>query len=182
MKAMPIALLALAIALAGCGAPASPAAPSAAPTITTLPATSVAATATAPPPAPTPNPPTATPQLPPTATLAPSPTPAPPSPTPAPKEVMVVVRNFEFSPKFVTVTVGTKVTWLVEQGPHTATSDDFRSKGPNSWHSGDLQTGQRFSFVFDNPGTFRYFCGFHSAPGQPLTPANMNGTVTVTSP
>jgi len=124
-------------------------------------------------------PPTATPLPPATATLVPSPTPVPASPTPAQKEVMVIIHNFEFVPKFVTVTVGTKVTWLVEQGTHTTTSDDFRTKGPNSWHSGDLTVGQKFSFTFNNAGTFRYFCGFHSEPGQPLTAGNMNGAVTV---
>jgi plastocyanin len=103
----------------------------------------------------------------------------PASPTPAKKEVMVIIHNFEFVPKFITVSVGTTVTWMVEQGPHTTTSDDFRSKGPNSWHSGDLQTGQRFSFVFNSPGQFRYFCGFHSEPGQPLAVDKMNGMVTV---
>ena len=95
---------------------------------------------------------------------------------------MVIIHNFEFVPKFVTVTVGTKVTWLVEQGTHTTTSDDFRTKGPNAWHSGDLMVGQKFSFTFNNPGQFRYFCGFHSEPGQPLTAGNMNGQVTVTGP
>ena len=169
-----LALCALALS-AACGAPATPAAPSAALATAAPTATSVPPSPTVPPTAP---PLTAT-AAPATATVAPSPTSLPPSPTPGQKEVMVIVHNFELVPKFVTVTVGTKVTWLVEQGPHTTTSDDFRSKGPNSWHSGDLQTGQHFSFVFNNPGQFRYFCGFHSEPGQPLIPANMNGLVTV---
>ncbi|MBI1802130.1 MAG: hypothetical protein HYR71_10945, partial [Chloroflexi bacterium] len=71
---------------------------------------------------------------------------------------------------------------VVEQGTHTTTSDDFRTQGPNSWHSGDLKTGAKFSFTFNSPGTFRYFCGFHSEPGQPLDAGLMNATVTVKAP
>ena len=172
-------VLGVALVLAACAAPASPAAPTAAPTSAPVAPTALPPTATPLPATPTPNPPTTTPLPPATATLVPSPTPVPASPTPAQKEVMVIIHNFEFVPKFVTVTVGTKVTWLVEQGTHTTTSDDFRTKGPNSWHSGDLTVGQKFSFTFNNAGTFRYFCGFHSEPGQPLTAGNMNGAVTV---
>jgi len=159
MKSFVYLLLVLALVLTACGAPATPAAaptgaptsaPTAAPPTTAPVATAVPPTATSVPPTPTAVPPTATP------TLAPSPTVVAASPTPAQKEVMVVIRNFEFAPKFITVSVGTKVTWMVEQGTHTTTSDDFRSQGPNAWHSGNLTVGQKFSFTFNNAGQFRY--------------------------
>lgn len=150
----------------------------AAPTPTSAPTVVPAAVATN---TPLPPPATAT-SLPPTPTTAPTLVPSPTialSPTPAAKEVKVTVRNFEFVPRDIKITVGTTVTWVFEQGPHTSTSDDFRTQGPNSWHSGNKNAGESFSFTFKNTGSFRYFCGFHSEPGQPLQPPNMNGLVTV---
>jgi plastocyanin len=180
-------LVLLAALLSACGAPAAPTsvppttAPAAA-TATTIPptavpptATNVPPTATALPPTPTAVPPTATP-LPSTPTLLPS-----PIPTLAKKEFTVSVKNFEFTPRDIKINAGTTVTWVVEQGEHTTTSDDFRTKGPNAWHSGNLTAGQKFSFTFQNAGEFRFFCGFHSEPGAPLTVGNMNGLVTVSA-
>ena len=177
----------LAVLLSACGAPAAPtsvpptSAPAAA-TATAIPptappptATNVPPTATVLPATPTAVPPTATP-LPPTPTLFPS-----PIATLAKKELTVSVKNFEFTPRDIKISVGTTVTLVVEQGKHTTTSDDFRTKGPNSWHSGDLSAGQKFSFTFQNAGEFRFFCGFHSEPGAPLTVGNMNGLVTVSA-
>jgi plastocyanin len=176
--------------LAACGTAATPAAapatavPAAA-TATPVPPSPIAVppTATSLPPSPTPVPPTATPLPPsptPVPTVAPSPTFVPPTPSVA-KEFIVNVKNYEFMPRDIKVVAGTTVTWVVLQGPHTTTSDDFRTKGPNSWHSGDLATGQKFSFTFNTPGAYRFFCGFHSEPGAPLTPDNMNGLVTVSA-
>ena len=172
---------------AGVAAPAATATPvpppptAVPPTATTVPPspTAMPPTATAVPPSPTALPSTATP-LPPTPTVAAaSPTPVLPTPVVIKNEFMVNIKNFEFMPRDIKVAAGTTVTWVVLQGKHTTTSDDFRTKGPNSWHSGDLATGQNFSFTFNTPGTYRFFCGFHSEAGAPLTPDNMNGIVTV---
>ena len=155
--------------------------PTAAPSPATSvpPPTAVPATATSLPTTATALPATAT-AIPATATLArATPTLVPPTPIAVANEFLVNVKNFEFGPRDIKIAKGTTVTWVVLQGPHTTTSDDFRSTGPNSWHSGDLQTGQKFSFTFNTPGTYRFFCGFHSSPGQPLTVGNMNGQVTV---
>jgi len=38
---------------------------------------------------------------------------------------------------------------------HTTTSDD------GLWDSATLQPGEQFSFAFDQPGTYTYFCSIH---------------------
>jgi plastocyanin len=174
---------------AGVAAPAATATPlPLLPTAVPPSPTAVPPTATPVPPTPTPPPPTPT-AVPPTATaVPPTPTAVPPVATPVPptpiviikNEFIVNVKNFEFMPRDIQIAAGTTVTWVVLQGKHTTTSDTFRdTKNPNSWDSHDLATGQKFSFTFNTPGTYRFFCGFHSEPGAPLTPDNMNGLVTV---
>ena len=178
----PAAAPATAVPAAATATPAPPPPTAVPPTVvppTAVPPTAVPPSPTAVPPSPTPFAPTATP-LPPTPTVVPaSPTPVPPTPIAIGKEFPVNIKNFEFMPRDIKVAAGTTVTWVVLLGKHTTTSDDFRTKGPNSWHSGDLAVGQKFSFTFNTPGTYRFFCGFHSEPGAPLTPDNMNGTVSV---
>jgi amicyanin len=68
----------------------------------------------------------------------------------------VVIDNFTFGPKEVTVAVGTTVKWVNHDDiPHNVVNKDkvFRSKA--------LDTDDAFSFTFANAGTFDYFCGLH---------------------
>ena len=70
----------------------------------------------------------------------------------------------------ITVPVGTTVTWVQNgDNPHTTTTYD------GLWDSGLIAggSGGTFSFTFDEPGTYTYFCRPHEAMG-------MVGTVTVT--
>jgi plastocyanin len=70
-----------------------------------------------------------------------------------------------FSPDVADVQVGTTVTWTNSDSvAHTSTSDQ------NGWNSGTVAPGGRFSFTFQNAGTFSYHCAIH--PG-------MIGTVVV---
>ena len=79
-------------------------------------------------------------------------------------EVQVV--DFAFEPGTVTVPAGSTVTWTNSGSrPHTVTADD------GSFDSGRLDPGEQFSQVFDQPGTFTYFCGFHP---------DMQGAIVVT--
>ena len=58
------------------------------------------------------------------ASPAPPPAPAPsPIPAPAPSDApgKVTIKNFEFAPKEITVTVGTEVEWTDEGGRHSVT-------------------------------------------------------------
>jgi plastocyanin len=78
------------------------------------------------------------------------------------------IENFSFTPATLTVPAGTKVTWTNNDDiPHTVTS----AASPKLFHSPALDTGEAFSFVFDTPGTFGYFCALHP---------HMQGTVVVT--
>jgi plastocyanin len=71
-------------------------------------------------------------------------------------DATVRIDNFTFGPKVLTVKAGTKVTWVNQDDiPHTVVdkSKAFRSK--------PLDTDDRYSFTFTQPGTYDYFCGLH---------------------
>jgi len=71
-----------------------------------------------------------------------------------------------FSPNPVEVKIGETVTWINDDsGRHTVTSKD------GVFDSGMMGKGQSFSFTFDKPGEYPYFCEPHP---------NMMGTVVVT--
>ena len=70
--------------------------------------------------------------------------------------VEVKIDNFSFSPATLEIKTGTTVTWTnADDIPHTVVSNDkvFKSKV--------LDTDQKFSFTFDKPGTYPYFCSLH---------------------
>ena len=77
----------------------------------------------------------------------------------APSEPNAVnIDNFAFGPATITVAAGTKVTWTNrDDEPHTVTSAD----DPKLFRSAALDTNDSFSFTFDKPGTYRYFCSIH---------------------
>jgi plastocyanin len=68
----------------------------------------------------------------------------------------VSIDNFTFSPKELTVPVGTTIKWVNHDDmPHTVVENDktFRSK--------TLDTNDTFSFTFTKAGAFSYFCSLH---------------------
>jgi plastocyanin len=72
----------------------------------------------------------------------------------APNEV--IIDNFTFTPKDLTVAVGTTVKWVNHDDiPHNVVEKNktFRSKA--------LDTDDSFSYTFTTAGTFDYFCGLH---------------------
>ena len=82
-------------------------------------------------------------------------------------EQQVTIDNFAFDPQVLTVSAGTKVTWLNRDDvPHTATSSD----SPPKFNSKAIDTDEKFSRVFTEPGTYRYFCAVHP---------KMTGTIVV---
>ena len=69
---------------------------------------------------------------------------------------VVTIDNFTFSPKDLTVAVGTTVKWVNHDDiPHLVVNKDkaFRSKA--------LDTDDSFSHTFASAGTFDYFCALH---------------------
>ena len=86
------------------------------------------------------------------------------------QEVTVRMEDNFFDPANITVEPGTTVTWVQSgNNPHTTTSYD------GLWDSGMIEggSGGTFSFTFEEPGTYDYFCVPHEQLG-------MIGTVTVT--
>ncbi|HEX4824329.1 MAG TPA: cupredoxin family copper-binding protein [Candidatus Polarisedimenticolaceae bacterium] len=76
--------------------------------------------------------------------------------TAMPPTADVKIDNFSFGPVMLTVAPGTKVTWTNRDDiPHTVVADDktFKSK--------TLDTDETFSYTFDKPGTYPYFCSIH---------------------
>lgn len=74
-----------------------------------------------------------------------------------PAAVEIKIDNFSFGPASVTVPAGTEVTWVNRDDiPHTVTSDD-----KTTFKSHPLDTDEKFTFKFDKPGTYTYFCSIH---------------------
>src|SRR5713226_6283895 len=69
---------------------------------------------------------------------------------------VITIDNFTFTPKEMTVAVGTTVKWVNHDDiPHTVVEKKttFRSKA--------LDTDDSYSFTFTSAGAFDYFCGLH---------------------
>jgi amicyanin len=74
------------------------------------------------------------------------------------QEAQVEIDDFAFKPMELTIPAGTKVTWVNKDDvPHTATSSD----DPVTFDSKTLDTDQKYSFTFSNPGTYNYYCKPH---------------------
>ena len=70
-----------------------------------------------------------------------------------------------FSPGNITVNVGDSVVWTnTDTMAHTVTSNT------NAFNSGTMQPSATYSQTFNTPGTYQYYCAFHSG---------MVGTITV---
>ena len=75
----------------------------------------------------------------------------------APPAVRIAIFNYKFDPATVTVPAGTTVTWTNHDDiPHTVASSNKSFKG-----SGGLDTGDSYSYTFDRPGTYKYYCTLH---------------------
>lgn len=69
----------------------------------------------------------------------------------------VTIDNFSFDPQTITVPKGTRVVWKNRDDiPHTVVSDD-----KSTFKSHALDTDDSFSYTFDKPGTYGYFCSIH---------------------
>jgi len=68
----------------------------------------------------------------------------------------VAVDNFSFSPGTASVAAGTTVTWTNKDDvPHNIVSTERKFKSPV------LDSDERFSYRFEAPGTYKYFCSLH---------------------
>ena len=77
-----------------------------------------------------------------------------------PQVFEVQIDYFSFMPDDITVAAGATVTWVnLDDVQHKVTSTDktFKSKV--------LRTADKFSFKFDEPGTYEYYCSIHPRMG-----------------
>lgn len=86
------------------------------------------------------------------------------------KEISVTIDDFFFSPTILTISKGTTVTWTNEGDvAHTVTStEDSPKKGLDSEL---MQSGDTYSFTFDEAGVYNYLCTPH--------PSNMRAIIKV---
>jgi plastocyanin len=83
------------------------------------------------------------------------------------KVVSVSITDFAFTPKTITIPVGTTVRWTNNgNAPHTVTS----TSSPKAFDSGTLNSGDTFQHTFTTAGQFPYRCNIHPS---------MTGTVIV---
>ncbi len=91
----------------------------------------------------------------------------------------VSIKDGVFQPRVLTINVGDTVKWTnwdtIFYGtiPHTTTSGTNCTHDGTGWDSGTLLTAQSFSFTFNAPGTYPYFCSMHCLS------AGMTGTIIV---
>jgi len=75
------------------------------------------------------------------------------------KDVSVGVVDNDFVDPYITISPGTKVTWRHEgRNPHNIISlvkDTFRVD------VGDFPVGKTYSYRFDKPGEYPYYCSIH---------------------
>jgi plastocyanin len=68
------------------------------------------------------------------------------------------IKNFNFEPSTLTVTVGTAITWVnQDEEPHNIVN----LGKPRLFRSQGLDGGDKYTFVFDKPGTYEYVCSVH---------------------
>jgi plastocyanin len=88
------------------------------------------------------------------AILTQAPAQAQPPAAPQASERVIEIKNYMFMQ--VTVPQGTKVTWINrDEVPHTVIEKT------KLFHSPALDTDDKFSYVFDKPGSYDYFCSLH---------------------
>jgi plastocyanin len=74
----------------------------------------------------------------------------------APKPTTIVIKDFMFAPMSLTIKAGSPVVWVNnDDEPHSVISDS------GLFRSGALDTGEKYSFRFDKPGTYHFLCSIH---------------------
>lgn len=86
------------------------------------------------------------------------------------EEVEVNMTDFTFQPQRIEVEPGTTVTWVNNDAfAHTVTAGT-RDNPTDEFSSGEIEPRDSFSYTFDEPGTYEYFCTIHEG---------MSGTIVV---
>ena len=68
----------------------------------------------------------------------------------------IVIKDFHFSPMAIVISAGTTVTWKnVDSEQRSIIS------GEGLFHSANLNQNDVFTFKFDTPGTYKFWCSLH---------------------
>ena len=71
-------------------------------------------------------------------------------------QITVEIKEYDFVPRDLTVQVGATITWVnLDNVPHDATDVG------GEWGTEILNRGENGTVVFDEPGTFDYYCRIH---------------------
>jgi plastocyanin len=82
----------------------------------------------------------------------------------------IAIENFAFLPATLTVPPGTTVTWSNhDEEPHNVVDVPVAGQ-PRVFRSQAVDGGEKYSFVFSQPGTYNYICSIHP---------RMQGTIVV---
>ena len=82
----------------------------------------------------------------------------------------VIVKDFAFGPRAITIKAGTTVTWTNQDAfDHSIVDKTTNAEGP---HFGPVAGPRTFTRNYPAVGAYPYFCGIHNS---------MTGTVIVTS-
>ncbi len=68
----------------------------------------------------------------------------------------ITIKDFMFTPRNLTIPVGSKVTWTnMDEEPHKV------AEANSSFTSQPLDTNEGFTYEFKTPGKYEYFCTVH---------------------
>ena len=93
---------------------------------------------------------------------------------------IIVPGEDRFTPFAITIRTGQRVQWVNNDADdHTVVSNDtFNAAGPRGINVLLKANGGTFSIKFDHPGTFPFYCRFHSmldSANQPKAPGPEGG-------
>jgi plastocyanin len=79
------------------------------------------------------------------------------------RNMKVIVKLFTYKPKALEVPVGTTVVWTNGDAIEHSVTNGTPDKPGNAFDSGFFTKGQSYSFTFDQPGEYTYFCKRHNS-------------------
>ena len=77
--------------------------------------------------------------------------------------VQATIKLFQFEPNPLEVPVGTTVVWTNQDDIEHSVTHGTPPKPGGAFDSGLFTKGQTFSFTFDQPGEYPYFCTRHTS-------------------
>lgn len=76
----------------------------------------------------------------------------------------VEIKMFSFKPEVLKIPAGTKVVWINrDQIEHSVTHGTPEDREDKILDSGLFTKGEKYEFVFEEPGEYRYFCTRHNS-------------------